>query len=128
MAGEADLQRLLAEMRPYLHDRPYVFCSVAPDVYRQLAVNPVGMFQEDEGVTLILDQPQAAALGLPYEEQWACITLRVYSALSAVGFLSTLATRLTAAGLSTNPVAGFYHDHLFVQWDRREEALVALRG
>ena len=30
------------------------------------------------------------------------------------------------AGIACNAIAGLHHDHLFVQWDRREEALALL--
>jgi hypothetical protein len=34
---------------------------------------------------------------------------------------------LTEAGISANVLAGLHHDHIFVQWDRREDALEALQ-
>jgi hypothetical protein len=55
------------------------------------------------------------------------ITLNVHSALDAVGFLSAVMQALTAAGISSNAVSAFYHDHLFVPLNRAEEALQVLR-
>jgi hypothetical protein len=51
------------------------------------------------------------------------ITLNVFSALDAVGFLAAVTARLANAGISVNPVSGFHHDHLFVPADRAEEAM-----
>jgi hypothetical protein len=51
------------------------------------------------------------------------ITLEVHSSLEAVGFLAAIATRLAAAGIGVNPVAGYFHDHLFVPEARAEEAM-----
>jgi hypothetical protein len=34
---------------------------------------------------------------------------------------------LAEAGIACNVVAGFHHDHLFVPWERREEALELLQ-
>ena len=48
------------------------------------------------------------------------------SSLVAVGFLATVCSRLAEVGISVNPVSGFHHDHLFVPWDRREEAMAVL--
>lgn len=39
-----------------------------------------------------------------------------------------VATGLAEAGLSCNVVAGFHHDHLFVEHSRADEALAVLRG
>jgi hypothetical protein len=52
----------------------------------------------------------------------------VRSSLAAVGFLAAVTRALAGAGISANPVSGFHHDHLFVPWDRREEALAVLEA
>ena len=55
------------------------------------------------------------------------VTLRVHSALEAVGLTAAVATCLGAAGLSCNVVAGFHHDHLFVPHERGAECVELLR-
>ncbi|MCC6519917.1 MAG: ACT domain-containing protein, partial [Tabrizicola sp.] len=60
-------------------------------------------------------------------EPWARISLTVQSDLAAVGLTAAFATALGREGISCNVIAGVHHDHLFVQWDRREDALAALR-
>jgi uncharacterized protein len=47
-------------------------------------------------------------------------------ALTAVGFLAAISAAFADAGISLNPVAGYYHDHLFVPWDERERVLAVL--
>jgi uncharacterized protein len=47
----------------------------------------------------------------------------VHSSLDAVGLTSVLSNALAEAGISTNIVAALRHDHLFVPWSRREDAL-----
>ncbi|HMQ32494.1 MAG TPA: ACT domain-containing protein [Chloroflexaceae bacterium] len=126
MAGETDLEVLLRTMGPRLRAEPYIFCSVDEATYGRLAAAALGMFREEEGVSLIVSRAQADAAGLPYDELWACITLSVHSALSAVGLTAAVSARLAGAGLSANVVAAYYHDHVFVPWERREEALRAL--
>ena len=51
------------------------------------------------------------------------ITLNIHSSLEAVGFLAAITARLAAAGMGVNPVAGYFHDHLFVPAERAEDAM-----
>jgi hypothetical protein len=121
--GETDLKILLATMQPSLHETAYVFCSLDQAAFDALACEPRGVFREQEGISVILTQPEAEAQGLAFEALWACITLMAHSSLSAVGFLAAITTRLAQAGISANPVSAFYHDHLFVPWESRQRAL-----
>jgi hypothetical protein len=126
MNGETDLKALLSTMRPVLHDLPYVFCSVSRDRFDALPFEPLGIFREQEGITIISTQQQARDSGLPFESTWACISLRIHSSLSAVGFIAAVAGGLARAGIGVNPVSAYYHDHLFVPWAKRREALKEL--
>ncbi|HWN28685.1 MAG TPA: ACT domain-containing protein [Actinomycetospora sp.] len=124
MPGDTDLARLLAGMDPALHPERYVFVT-APTLPAGLV--PLATIREDEGLSAVVTAADADAHGLAGEFPCAGITLRVHSALEAVGFLAAIARALTDAGIETNPVAGFHHDHLFVPWDRREDAMAVLR-
>ena len=126
MSGETDLAVLLRSMEPYLWERPLIFCSIDPVTYERLEISPIGMFREREGITLILEQEQADQANLSYTELWACLTLNIHSALTAVGFIAAISSKLAAAGLSVNPVSAYYHNHLFVLWAERERALKLL--
>jgi len=126
MSGETDLKKLLMNMQPELHESTYVFCSVDLDTYEQLPFEPLGSFFEAEGVSLVVREEQARDLDLAYESIWARITLTVHSSLVAVGFLAAITNRLAQAGISVNPVSAYYHDHLFVPWARRSQAMDVL--
>ena len=82
--------------------------------------------REPEGLTAVIRREHADALGLPYDYLAAWITLRVHSALDAVGLTAAVSTALADAGLSCNVLAGYYHDHLLVRADRAPEALKVL--
>lgn len=127
MGGETDLTILLRSMEPTLWDGAFIFCSVDLATYESLKISPMGMFREREGVTLIVEQWQADQAHLPYTDLWACITLNIHSALTAVGFIAAISSKLAAGGLSVNPVSAYYHDHLFVLWAERERALELLQ-
>ncbi|TPM91495.1 ACT domain-containing protein [Mesorhizobium sp. B2-1-3A] len=128
MAGETDLKTLLASMTPELLDGTYVFVTQAPGVSQPRNLDPVMLFREREGTTLIVTEEAAKAAGLTASFRCRMITLNIHSSLEAVGFLAAITTRLAAAGMGVNPVSAFYHDHLFVPAERAEEAMVLLRG
>lgn len=83
-----------------------------------LQADQFALVREDEGLTSIRPDPNG---------NWARISLEIHSSLEAVGLTGALASRLADAGISANVVAAQYHDHLFVPWDRREEALACLQ-
>lgn len=125
MNGERDLSLLVAGMRPELNPGSYVFTTVPESVPPGLL--PVATMTEPEGTTLVLPQEQADAAGLPYDWTAAWITLRVHSALDAVGLTPAVAGCLTERGISCNVIAGYHHDHLFVAHRDGEAAVAALR-
>lgn len=127
MSGETNLRILLNSMHPALHDETFVFCTLSREAYIKLNFELLCTFQEQEGVSVIITQEQAMKSGLAFESQWACITLTVHSSLTAVGFLAAITARLAQAGISVNAVSAYYHDHLFVPWERRDEVMNLLR-
>jgi len=120
MAGERDLERLLATMEPELQPGRYVFTTVAEV---PVDCDPVVLVREAEGTTLVVGQAEADGLGLPYDYVTAMISLRAHSALDAVGLTAAVAAVLAEAEMSCNVVAGYYHDHLFVPYERGAEAV-----
>ncbi|MFE1313875.1 MULTISPECIES: ACT domain-containing protein [unclassified Streptomyces] len=126
MTGERDLQKLLSGMRPELNPGRYVFTTVEGGV--PSGITPVVTVAEQEGLTLVarLDEADAAGLGYDYVAAW--ITLRVHSALEAVGLTAAVARELADAGLSCNVVAGFHHDHLFVPYEHAHQAVAVLES
>jgi uncharacterized protein len=126
MAAERDLARLLRGMRPSLNRGRFVFTTVAGPVPPGLS--PVVTVTEPEGRTLVLPQHEADAAGLGYDYVAGWITLRVTSALDAVGLTAAVAGELARAGLSCNVVAGYHHDHVFVPHDRAAEAVRVLEA
>ena len=126
MTGETDLQNLLGSMSPELLPGVYVFATLPPRETVPSGVEPVMIFREKEGVTLILEENGARLAGLAFAFPSRMITLNVHSSLEAVGFIAVIATRLAAAGMGVNPVSAYFHDHLFVPADRSEEAMQVL--
>lgn len=126
MTGERDLGRLIATMEPALHPDPHGYALA-------LAGHPAppGTFAtvaEGEGLTLIAPAAVLSAAGIDPGPPFARITLTVFSSLQAVGLTAAIARTLGDRGISANVVAGLHHDHIFLPWDRRHDALGALRA
>ncbi|MBF9069316.1 ACT domain-containing protein [Streptacidiphilus fuscans] len=124
MTGETRLDKLLADMKPELNPGAYVFCTLPGPVPE--GVRPVVSVQEPEGLTVVVAQEEADAAQLAYHYVAGWITLRVHSALEAVGMTAAVADVLAEAGLSCNVVAGFHHDHLFVPYGQASHAVALL--
>lgn len=125
MAGETDLQLLLAGMRPELSETMYGFRCLpsAEDIPAGAAV--LSTFLEDEGLSIV-----APVEHLTTEEgagTWAKISLKVHSSLWAVGLTARVASALAEHGISANVIAAYHHDHIFVPWEQRLQALQVLR-
>jgi uncharacterized protein len=113
MNGETDLGMLLQTMQPELNPGEYVFCTLNSRE-QAAALDPLCLFQEREGITVILRKERADALGLSHAMTFAWITLTVHSSLEAVGLTAAVSRALAGANISCNVVAAFYHDHIFV--------------
>lgn len=127
MAGEIDLQKLIAGMEPVLDPKTYVFAKIDAQG-SELEPLAIGVFREDEGITLILEQTIAAQEGVQHEFPCRRITLAIHSALDAVGFMAAVASELSRHGISTNPVSAFHHDHLFVPKGKETRAMEVLKA
>jgi len=127
MTGETDLSILLGSMSPVLHEEEYVFISVDGNYGDHAYLEPLCSFQEKEGLSLIISKQRAVEHGYASGDIFKVITLEVHSSLSAVGLTAAFATVLSEAGISANVVAGYYHDHIFVQTEAAEKALKALK-
>jgi uncharacterized protein len=125
MSGETSLAALLESLSPQRRPGSFVFVPVdEPPVDVEVLASVV----EPEGMSLVVSREDAERLGLTYDFVAAWITLRVHSALDAVGLTAAVSTALAEAGISCNVVAGYRHDHLLVPLDRADDALIVLRG
>ncbi len=127
MAGIVELDELLSSMTPEIQNGKYVFCTVDGNCIDYVHLNPLAFFMESEGLTLILSVEAAEKAQLAYEGTFRQITLTVHSSLDAVGLTAAVATKLASYGISANVVAAYYHDHIFVQSEKADEALSALK-
>ncbi len=124
MSGEINLDQLLLKMSPVLREGEYVFCTVGNSTYSDYAhANPIVSIVEQEGLTLVLLKNAADQSGLSYDGVFGCITLNVHSSLQAVGLTAAVSAALAEHGISANVIAGYFHDHIFVQSELADRAL-----
>jgi len=127
MAGEEDLDKLLALLQPSLLPGDFVFCTSANLEYGDFAEwKPIASYQEEEGLTLVLDRKAADDAGLAYGSVFNCITLMVHSSLDSVGLTAAVSGRLAANDISANVIAAYHHDHVFVPKNKAQLALKLL--
>lgn len=121
-----DIDLLLAGMRPSLQPGRYAFATLPPGQ----AVDPasvVASIREAEGVSVVVAETDALALGLPIAFSAAWITLEVHSDLAAVGLTAAFSQALAHAGIGCNVIAGTVHDHIFVPFGQADAAIAALQ-
>ena len=122
------LQDLIKQLSPKLDSNSYVYCTVPHARYGELEeLKPIVSIAELEGLTLVIPLQQAKAENLDYHRVFRRITLEGHSSLEALGLTSVVTSLLAERGITTNVIAGFYHDHMFVPSDRIEEAMAALK-
>jgi len=127
MTGETNLTTLIRNMMPELQPGEYVFASVTSlsGISRE---DTICEFREAEGTTVVLERKRADALGISYDFVASWITLKVHSSLAAVGLTAVFATALAKSNISCNVMAGYYHDHIFVDTGDAQRAVDVLRG
>jgi len=124
--GEKDLARLLATLKVTTNPETFVFLTFPsseappPTLFQQMS------FREKEGLAVITTLASALEHGIK-DITFPCrmITCEVHSSLETVGFMAKTTDCLTNRGIGANCVAGYFHDHLFVE-GRVEDAVAAL--
>ena len=128
MTGEKDLGKLIKSMSPEILDGEFVFCSFQNSRYGDYSkLRPIAAISESEGLTLVIPKSIADEQNLKYEVVMRGITLTIHSSLDAVGLTAAFSNKLAEHGISANVIAGYYHDHIFVQSELAEKAIEALK-
>ncbi|CAM1372918.1 ACT domain-containing protein [Tenacibaculum xiamenense] len=125
MSGETNLNALISNMEPVLNKGEYVFTTLKDinHIPREITICEV---KEPEGITLVLSKENADRYGLTYQYTAAWITLNIHSSLEAVGLTAAFSNELGNNNISCNVIAGYYHDHIFVDVKDKEKAMTTL--
>ncbi len=131
--AEKDLDKLLREMSPKLREGKYFLASV-PESQIMVVANYLDyitcIYREEEGLTVLFSDEINEEIESVSSEKlagpFALISLEVNSDLFAVGFLARITQVLAKEEISVNAFSAYYHDHLLVPYERKENAMAAL--
>lgn len=127
MTGESNLSDLIKGMSPRLNEGEYVFISVI-DLSQIDRESTICEIKEREGTTIVIERKKADELNLEYEFIASWITLTIHSSLEAVGLTAMFSTALAENNISCNVIAGYYHDHIFVDKKDADKAIQVLEN
>ncbi|OOF57719.1 ACT domain-containing protein [Rodentibacter myodis] len=121
-----DLEVLLASMAPTLNEGIYYFATLKNGQDLPLSAL-IATIREEEGLSVVVTEETAQYYKLEAQFKAAWITLTVHSDLAAVGLTAAFAKALGEVNISCNVVAGNFHDHIFVPYEKADLAMTTLR-
>lgn len=127
MSGLTDLQQTLQSLKVLCDDIEYGFASIENE--SQIDRNKVlATFHENGRLAVIAPLNYLNSLNIENEGPYAKLTIDIHTSLELVGLTAVMATELAKNGISANVVAAFYHDHVFVQYELRKQAIDLLEA
>ena len=121
MSGQINLEEVLKSIKVSCDDVEYGFATVKDNNFSLKEI--LGIFQEDEGLTLIATKQYFEKNNILYDGPFAKLTIENHTSLDLVGLTATLSTELAKNEISANVIAAYFHDHIFIQYNLRQRAI-----
>jgi uncharacterized protein len=125
MSGQTDILEVLKSLQVSCDDMEYGF-GLIENKEINLDDQILGLFKEKEGLTVIAPRKYLETKEIKYDGMYAKLTIEAHTSLELVGLTAVLCKKLADNNISANVVAGYYHDHIFVQYDLRQKAIDVL--
>jgi hypothetical protein len=118
---------------PHLAEGKYYFATVDESQLMNLANylgGIVAIFREDEGLAAVVSEDiKDDIAGLSdkgLKGPFALITIGAQTDLYAVGILAKITRALVKEKIAVNAFSAYHHDHLFVPYEKKEDAMHVL--
>ncbi len=125
MAGNTNLQEVLNSLEVDCDHIQYGFTTTNAGNHTD-SKEIIATFWEDEGQTIVATVDFLEESKIPYDGPFAKLSIKVHTSLELVGLTAALSTKLTEEGISANVIAAYFHDHIFVQYTNKDQAIKAL--
>tara|TARA_B100000575_G_C23143456_1_gene666402 strand:+ start:3227 stop:3592 length:366 start_codon:yes stop_codon:yes gene_type:complete len=116
-----------SKLKPKLNPGKYVFCKTK-NLNKLEESNIISIFKEGKNITVITKKEYAELANLEFYFVCAWITLKIKSTLDSHGLTYIFSKALYNKEISCNVIAGYEHDHIFVPYEKKDEALGILSG
>ncbi len=127
MDNGTSLRSVFQTMHVSCDNDPYGFATKEGEV--AVAIRDVaGLFHEDEGLTIIASTRYLESIGLAYTGPYARLTISFSATHNIPGFSAILVQKLAEVGIPTGVIAAYFHDHIYVPYDYRKEAIALLKN
>lgn len=126
MSGQTNLEEVLKSIKVSCDGIEYCFATVKDNNFSLKEI--LGIFQEDEGLTLIATKKYFEKNNISYDGPFAKLTIENHTSLDLVGLTATLSTKLAKVGISANVIAAYFHDYVFVQYNLRQKAISTINS
>ncbi len=121
------------KIEPRLAEGKYYFATVEESQLMAITGylgSVAAIFRETEGLTVVVSEDAKDGIaGLSRKKlqgPFALITLGAQTDLYLVGFLAKITEALAKEKIAVNAFSAYFHDHLFVPYERKEDALRVL--
>ena len=115
-----DLELVLRSLEVECDDISYGFATTSEEI---VSKEVLAIFREKEGISITAETSYLDKNNISYDGNFAKLSLKVQTSLKLVGLTAEISKVLAINNLPANIVAASKHDHIFVPYERKSEAI-----